>query len=134
MPAPAPAQFRLLVVDDEDCILELVAEILGREGWTVETCSSPVKALRLARLGRYDALILDLYMPELPGMLFHAKLKVFDPELARRTLFVTGHFSREELKRDLVENAAVLMKPFKPALLVEFVSRALPAEPRRLVG
>ena len=133
MPAAA-SEFRILVVDDEDCILELVAEILGRVGWSVETCPSPVKALRRARQGHYDALVLDLYMPELPGMLFHAKLKVFDPELARHTLFVTGHFSREELKRDLVENAAVLLKPFKPALLIEFVNRALPSEPRRLVG
>ena len=131
MPRSELSEFRILVVDDEPNVLDLMAETLAGIGWTVERDVSPVSALDLAKRRRFDALVLDLYMPELPGMLFHAKLRVYDPELAERTVFVTGYFSRQELRADLEIAAKVLMKPFEPEALVEMVKEVLPPRPRR---
>lgn len=122
--------YRILVVDDEVTVLELMADILRDAGWSVDALVSPVDALRKAKTTRYDALVLDVYMPELPGMLFHAKLRLLDRELAERTVFVSGHFSREELKRDLERSQILLSKPFEPAELVALVGGVLPPSPR----
>jgi CheY-like chemotaxis protein len=126
-----PSDFRIIVVDDEKPVLELMADILEDRGWTVAPFESPLDALDRMKKGKYDALVLDLYMPDMPGMLLHAKLKVLDPELAKRTVFVTGHFSRDQLKRDLEESANLLMKPFMPQELVGAVSQILPEVPRQ---
>lgn len=129
--AEATSVFRILVVDDEPMILELVREILEGRGWVAETLASPLDALDRIRRERFDAVVLDLYMPDLPGMLLHAKLKLLDGELAERTLFMTGHFAREALRHDLVESGHLLLKPFSAESLIERVSRLLPARPRR---
>jgi CheY-like chemotaxis protein len=122
--------FHVLVVDDEKPILDLVAEILAGEGWQVKAMVSPLDALRVIKLHKFDALILDVYMPELPGMLFHAKLKFLDPELARRTIFVSGHFNREELRHHLEKSTLFLSKPFEPASLVATLRKVFPDTPR----
>lgn len=78
--APESA-FHILVVDDEVSVLEVMAEILEGAGWTVDAISSAAAALQRVKRTRYDALVVDLYMPELPGLLLHSKLKFIDREL-----------------------------------------------------
>ncbi len=118
--------FRILVVDDEVPVLEVMAEILGAAGWKVDAFSNPTEALQRAKRTRYDALVLDLYMPELPGLLFHSKLKFIDRELWTRTVFVSGHFSTEDLRRSLEGTPRFVQKPFKSEALVGTVGMALP--------
>jgi DNA-binding NtrC family response regulator len=126
----AVRDFQVLVVDDEKSILDLTTEILSGEGFKVKAMDSPLDALRAIKLHRFDALILDIYMPELPGLLFHAKLKFLDSELARRTIFISGHFNREELRDHIEKSALFLPKPFEPELLVAMLREVLPEKPR----
>ena len=123
-------KFHILVVDDEKPVLDLIAEILEESGLQVQTTDSPLEALRIVKLHKFDVMILDVYMPELPGMLLHAKLKFIDPELSKRTIFISGHFSREELRADMEKSAFFLPKPFQPDALVDTVRKVLPAKPR----
>jgi CheY-like chemotaxis protein len=123
--------FRVLVVDDEKPVLELMTDILEEADLRVQATDSPLEALRMVKLHMFDALVLDVYMPELPGMLLHAKLKFIDPELAKRTVFVSGQFSREELRNHLEKSAILLPKPFEPRTLVEAVRNILPDKPRK---
>jgi len=125
--------FRILVVDDEIPVLEVIAEILEAAGWKVDAFSSPTEAIQRVKRTRYDALVLDLYMPELPGLLFHSKLKFIDRELWTRTVFVSGHFSTEDLRRSLEGTPRFVPKPFKSETLVGTVGMALP-EVTRTVG
>jgi len=122
--------FHVLVVDDEKPILDLVTEILNNEGWEVQATTSPLDALQIVKLHKFDALVLDVYMPELPGMLFHAKLKLLDPDLARRTVFVSGHFNRDDLREHLEQSAQFLPKPFEPEALVSTLHKVLPDKVR----
>ena len=121
---------RILVVDDEKSVLEVLHDMLVSEGFSVDAVASPAEALQRARRHKYDALVLDLYMPEMSGMLFHAKLRLFDPELAERTIFISGYVSREELREHLASTACFLEKPFKTEELVQMARRVLPMRPR----
>jgi CheY-like chemotaxis protein len=118
--------FRIVVVDDEVPVLEVMAEILEAAGWKVDAFSNPTEAIHRIKRTRYDALVLDLYMPELPGLLFHSKLKFIDRELWSRTVFVSGHFSTEDLRRSLEGTPRFVPKPFKSEALVGTVGMALP--------
>jgi CheY-like chemotaxis protein len=125
--------FRILVVDDEVPVLEVMAEVLEAAGWKVDAFSNPTEAIQRVKRTRYDALVLDLYMPELPGLLFHSKLKFIDRELWTRTVFVSGHFSTEDLRRSLEGSPRFVPKPFKAEALVGTVGMALP-EVSRTIG
>jgi CheY-like chemotaxis protein len=122
----SPNSFRILVVDDEIPVLEVMAEVLEAAGWKVDAFSNPTEAIQRVKRTRYDALVLDLYMPELPGLLFHSKLKFIDRELWTRTVFVSGHFSTEDLRRSLEGSPRFVPKPFKAEALVGTVGMALP--------
>ena len=67
MTAPAAAEAKLLVVDDEPNILELLSASLRFAGFEVASAANGVDALRLARSFRPDLLVLDVMMPEMDG-------------------------------------------------------------------
>jgi two-component system response regulator CpxR len=123
-------EFKILVIDDEISVLEVMAEMLTSAGWNVEALSNPVAAINKVKRNRYDALVLDLYMPDLPGLLLHSKLKFIDRELWNRTVFVSGHFSTDELRRSLEGTPRFVPKPFKSETLLGTVGLALPEIPR----
>jgi two-component system OmpR family response regulator len=125
-------QFHILVVDDEIPVLEVMADILEGAGWRVDAFSNAAEALLRIKRTRYDALVLDLYMPDLPGLLLHSKLKFIDRELWKRTVFVSGHFSTEDLRRSLEGTTRFVPKPFKAEALVGTVGMALPEVPRAI--
>lgn len=125
-------EFHIIVVDDEVSVLEVMAEMLEGVGWRVDAFSNAAEALQRIKRQRYDALVLDLYMPDLPGLLLHSKLKFIDRELWTRTVFVSGHFSTEDLRRSLEGSPRFVPKPFKSETLIGIVGLALPAVPRSL--
>src|SRR5262245_19637588 len=122
--------FHIIVVDDERAVLEVMTEMLESAGWKVDAFSTAAEALLRIKRTRFDALVLDLYMPDLPGLLLHSKLKFIDRELWKRTVFVSGHFSTEELRRSLEGSPRFVPKPFKAETLVGVVGMALPDVPR----
>ena len=123
-------EFHIVVVDDEISVLEMMTDMLEGAGWRVDAFSSGAEALQRIKRTRYDAAVLDLYMPDIPGLLIHSKLKFIDRELWTRTVFVSGHFSTEDLRRSLEGSARFVPKPFKSDALVGTVGLALPAVPR----
>jgi two-component system OmpR family response regulator len=64
---PAKGEARLLVVDDEPTILELLAGTLRFAGFDVQTAVSGAEALRAAAAGRPDLILLDVMMPDCDG-------------------------------------------------------------------
>lgn len=59
---------RVLVVDDEQMLTDLLSMALKMEGWQVRTAASGFEALAAAKEFRPDALVLDIMMPDLDGM------------------------------------------------------------------
>ena len=58
---------RLLAVDDERDILELISRFAEHEGHTIDTAGSGAEAVRLCQKNDYDLIILDIMMPEMDG-------------------------------------------------------------------
>jgi PAS domain S-box-containing protein len=93
-PAKAQAegvtQRRVLVVDDDPLVLRSLTRVLARD-FEVAAARNGREALDLVRAGgTFDAMLCDLMMPELSGIELHELLERDDPELARRTVFLTG--------------------------------------------
>lgn len=65
---------RLLVVDDAESVRCTLAELLSREGYEVEIAADAEEALQLARLVRWDGLVLDLDLPGLKGTELYARI------------------------------------------------------------
>lgn len=105
-----------LVVDDEDEVASVLAEILRGDGFVVDTVSDGQAAKqRLADRG-FDVVLSDLRMPGIDGAALHAWLAETRPELAARVVFVTG--DRLGTGADALLAATgrpVLAKPFAPA-------------------
>ena len=59
---------RVLVVDDEPSLAELLASVLRYEGWTVRTAGNGADAVRTAREFHPDAVVLDIMLPDLGGI------------------------------------------------------------------
>jgi len=80
--APAPSlrrpdgsALRLLVVDDEQMLTDLLSMALRMEGWEVRTAGSGLHALQAARDFEPDAIVLDIMMPDLDGMAVLQRLR-----------------------------------------------------------
>ncbi|HEV7557039.1 MAG TPA: response regulator, partial [Kofleriaceae bacterium] len=79
---------RILVVDDERVIREILAEFLALEGFSVHTVEDGEKALVELRLRPYDLLITDLKMPRLSGLQLLERIEA--ERLGVLTVLMTG--------------------------------------------
>ena len=81
---------RILVVDDETAIVELLKDLLEDQGYEVDGAFDAAGAIDLVRQNIYDAAILDFNLPDMNGVMLHRQLRQMDGELAGNTLFASG--------------------------------------------
>lgn len=87
---------RILVVDDERPIVQLLEEALVEGGYQVDGAYSGAEALKLIRENLYDAAIFDFALPDTNGVMLHRQVREMDEELANHTIFISG-VSQSEL-------------------------------------
>ena len=104
---------RVLVVDDEPSIRGAVTKFLRSHGHVVDTVGSGKEALALVAQRRYDAILLDLRMPDMPGDVLYAELHDRAPSVAERVVFLTGD-TQSESARGFLESTGrpTVSKPF----------------------
>ena len=85
---------KVLLVDDEKDFLEVMAERMTARGIEVSTASSAAEAIRLAEKESFDAIIVDLMMPEMDGIEALKLLKKKTPET--QVILLTGHATLEK--------------------------------------
>ncbi len=112
----------IIVVDDEPVILELVKEILTKEGHSVDTATNGKAALKLIKEKTYDLLISDVKMPDMSGIELLSKVKKAAPELAKRVIMATGDSAGEDIVK---KGVGYLPKPFTVDKLKKAVAEAL---------
>jgi two-component system phosphate regulon response regulator PhoB len=117
---------RILTVDDEENILDLIRYNLSREGFDVLSATSGEEALRLARVEQPDLIILDLMLPGVPGMEVAKRLK-HDAETEKIPIVMLTAKSGEA---DVVTGLEIgaddyITKPFSPKVLVARVRTVL---------
>lgn len=122
---------RVLVVDDEPDVAELVAEILKKEGFAVDLAASGADALRQLEDHSYDVVLSDLNMPGVDGRGLYEGMKNACPDLAGRIAFITGDTMGAASQKLLKETRRPhLEKPVSPAELRELVYGLLNGEER----
>src|ERR1700690_198144 len=85
---------RVLVVDDEPSLAELLASVLRFEGWDVRTAADGAGALRAAREFKPDAVVLDVMLPDFNGLEVLRRLREEQPRVC--VLFLTARDAVED--------------------------------------
>ena len=67
-PSDSEAKLNVLVVDDNDCVREVLTALLSRRGHRCESASNGREAVEKVAQGRFDVVITDVYMPEMDGI------------------------------------------------------------------
>jgi two-component system, OmpR family, response regulator len=91
---PDGAPVRVLVVDDEQSLAELLGRVLGHEGWDVAVALSGFAAVRAARTFRPDAVVLDIGLPDIDGLEVLRRLRAANPAVC--VVFLTARDSVED--------------------------------------
>jgi two-component system OmpR family response regulator len=126
-PSPAPARLqraegspvRVLVVDDERNLTELLGMALRYEGWEVRTADSGMSAVRAAREFEPDAVVLDMMLPDFDGLEVLRRMRAHDPAVP--VLFLTAKDAVEDRVGGLTAGGDdYVTKPFS---LEEVVAR-----------
>ncbi len=91
---PDGAPIRVLVVDDEQTLAEVVTMALRYEGWEVRSAGDGLGAVRIARDFRPDVVVLDVMLPDLNGLEVLRRLRADSPELP--VLFLTAKDAVED--------------------------------------
>ncbi|NHN56744.1 response regulator transcription factor [Calidifontibacter sp. DB0510] len=110
---------RVLVVDDEANLTELLSMALRYEGWDIQTAASGHAAVRAAKEFKPDAVVLDMMLPDFDGMEVLRRIRSGDPSLP--VLFLTARDAVEDRVAGLTAGGDdYVTKPFS---LEEVVAR-----------
>jgi PAS domain S-box-containing protein len=104
---------RILVVDDEPSVSQLLKEVLTDEGYEVETVDNGEAALQLIERERYDLILLDIKLPGMSGFDLYHQLERVNNSLRQRIAFITGDVMRTDTRDFLsATKAPYFTKPF----------------------
>lgn len=122
---------RVLIVDDEKFIRDILADFLGMEGYVVRTAEDGAAALNELQSTPYDIVISDLKMPRMGGIELLDQIATTAPNVL--TVIMTG-FGTVETAIDAMKRGAYdyILKPFKVEEVIHVVQRGL--EKQRLAA
>ncbi|MBN2369467.1 MAG: PAS domain S-box protein, partial [Vicinamibacteria bacterium] len=120
---------RVLIVEDEEALREILAEYLRDYGYTVLTAAHGEEALERARMGEMDVelLVTDVVMPLMGGLELADGLAEIIPGL--RVLFMSGYSNNVALENLNARDVPFLEKPFTSRTLAQRVLEAMRSTP-----
>jgi len=128
---------RILIVDDEPYITDVVAAALRFEGFSSEQASTGAEALDKARTGEYDLMVLDVMLPDIEG--FEVCRRLHEENIYTPVLFLTARDATADKVAGLARGDDYVTKPFSIDELVARIravlrrtSLDLPADEERL--
>lgn len=120
---------RILVVDDEREIVDLLQEYLHDEGYEVDTAGDAASALELIRNHMYEVAVVDFNLPDMNGVMLHRQIRQMDEELAQKTIFMSGFLQADtNLDYYSAHGGGFLAKPFDVRDVADAIRNVL--EPR----
>jgi nitrogen-specific signal transduction histidine kinase/CheY-like chemotaxis protein len=115
---------RVLVVDAETYITDVISDALGRLGSIVQVAASGSDAYEYLKTEHHDLIICDRRMPGLSGQGLYRLAQDLDPEGARRFLFLTSEPVPADTRQFFsARGVHFLRKPFKVQELLEIIDR-----------
>ena len=132
MTSPSASAGRVLVVDDEPTIREVVARYLERAGYQLATANSGEEGLELAARDMPDLIIMDVIMQGMSGLAALRALKTNDATKAIPVIIVTAAVSKqyEAARRESTTGGAArfLTKPISPQQLLAEIQKIIPLQ------
>ncbi|VBB41485.1 response regulator [Desulfatiglans anilini] len=120
---------KVLLVDDEEDFLDSLAERMRARGMNVDTSLSAKEALQKAESESFDAIVLDLMMPEMDGLEVLKTLKEKRPEL--QIILLTGHATIEKGIEAMKLGATDFLE--KPADLKSLTEKIQKAQAKKMI-
>ncbi len=117
---------KILVVDDEPSIVEVVELILKDKGYDVITAFDGEEALKQVRSQSPDLVVLDLKLPKMDGHAVHKALREDEKHKDIPVIMLTACGELEKMQKGMETGAvAYIMKPFDNAVLLGVIKGAL---------
>jgi len=123
---------KVLLVDDEIDFLDIMAERMSARGMDVSTAGSAEDALKMVIAESYDAVIMDLMMPEMDGFKALKLFKQSRPELS--IILLTANVPEEKCREAIKLGALdVIEKPADLNLLTQKIKEAKALRSKNLI-
>ncbi len=122
---------RILCIEDEPEMIDLICLILGRRGYDVRGAAGGVEGLRLVREIRPDLVLLDLMMPIMDGWEVYQQMKADESTRDIPVIVVTAKAQNIDkvLALHIAKVDDYIAKPFSPQELLESVEKVLGQNP-----
>ncbi len=112
---------KILVVDDEEFILDILVRVLEREGYQVISTQSPLKALSLLESFNVGVVISDISMPEIDGIELLKRIKARYPNMP--VMLISGHTAKYSKSAMIAAGAAgFITKPFRNTEIIDEIA------------
>lgn len=122
---------KILVVDDDPELQDLVSFALKREGYDVQVAGDAYEGLSALENGRFDLALLDVMMPKMDGLMMLSRLRERDKEL--RVIVMTALTTPETAVSALRDQACdFLVKPFDINQLTSAINTAFELAPKEI--
>ncbi|MGA1823234.1 MAG: response regulator [bacterium] len=115
---------KILIADDEPCVLRVAKLKLSNAGYEVMTVSNGLKALEMMKSFKPDVLITDINMPKLSGRELCTRTNALNKKKEFLTIVVTSRLKEgdQEWTNSLL-NTTFLEKPFSPKEMLKIIKR-----------
>jgi DNA-binding NtrC family response regulator len=122
--AAAPRRERVLVIDDDPGLAEVIELLLEREGYAVQRCATVKRGIELASSGEFELVVTDLKLPDGTGIDAIHAIRASHAELP--IIMITSYSSMESAIASLRAGAVdYLIKPFDNDEFLHAIERAL---------
>lgn len=117
---------RILVIDDESGVRDVIASALQARGHKVTAVTDADAAMQAMEAGEFGCILCDLRLPGMSGARFHALVSQRWPAMADRFVFITGDTVSQESRQFLERtNCPALQKPFRLPQLYRVVDETI---------
>jgi CheY-like chemotaxis protein len=107
------AKSKILVVDDEPMVRQVLTKVLTEEGHAVEAVGNADDALKMISNKRYSLILLDIKMPGMSGTELYQRIQKIASSLAKRVVFITGDATAADTQDFLAQTKVhYIKKPF----------------------
>jgi len=131
-PTTASRRARILIVDDEEPLREILSEILGALGHEVENVATGRESIASLQRQAFDLVILDLRLPDIDGKEVWQWILSRDPDLSSRVVFITGDIMSTDTEEFLrTAERPVLTKPLSMEQVQRVVLEVMSEQPAR---